>query len=104
MGGSSLVQNHLRSQSLRPMRDVTPTILGPVMGTEVVATMLQIVPAPVVDMGVHTTIHPISEDECKAHVHIDQSPLVSGRGKRLRYSSGGEDIGAIGKSTIYINR
>lgn len=52
-----------------------------VISTRVDATMLQLGPAPVMDTGVNTTIHPESEDDCKANVRIYQSPLTSGEGK-----------------------
>ena len=142
MGGRSLVQNHLRSQSLHPMmkdttkkmKDTTKitgltavapkepmtrggTMPAPVTLTRVDAKMLRLAPAPVMDTGMDTTIHPESEDDCKAHVHIYLSPLISGKGKGLRHSNAGEDMGAIddsrynrrwecelGESTIYINR
>ena len=117
-GGSSLVQNHLRSQILRrKIREPTVaelnTAVAPVTHTEVNATRLQLVPNPVMDTEVDTTIHTNSEDKPKAHVHIHQKSLVSADGKALRYSSGSEGIGAsddcwykqrsqfeLGKSTL----
>ena len=197
LGGSSLVQNHVRSQSLRrQMKDTTLIILGlnaavpkdtvpapvirtrvdatmlqqppapvmgtevdttmlqqvpalvmgtevdttmlqqvpapimgtevdttmlqqvpaPIMGTEVDTTMLQLVTTPVMDTGMDTTIQANSGDECKANVHIYQSPLVAGKKKGLRYSNDGESLGAsddshynrrseceLGESILYIN-
>ena len=70
---------------------------APVTDTEVDAAMLQLVPAPVKDTGMDTTILTNSEDECKAQVHIHQTPLVSLKGKAPQYTQGSERIGATNK-------
>ena len=110
MGGSDLVQTHL--ESLRSLDHHASDLMSPELEAAVpnfmtqliivlvpITTTLRLVPVPIRNMGMDTTMDPSSEDERTAQVHIYQIPLGSAHGKKLRYSNIGEGTGSIDDAT-----